>query len=65
MVLLLLCAAGIYGCASELPPPVQPVVIDPPKLPPAPPEAYLPPRQANFLERGMKLLFDSSPKPTR
>ncbi len=65
IALLLLCAVASYGCATNsLPPPVRPAEVDGPKLPPAPPQAYLPPRKATFLERGKRLLFDSSQKPT-
>lgn len=65
IVPLLLFAAVSFGCAAPAPAPQQPLQCECPQLPPAPPEARLPPRKADFLERGMKLLFDSSATPTR
>lgn len=64
IVPLLLFAVASYGCATPAPAPQQPCQCACPQLPPAPPQASQPPRKADFLERGMKLLFDSSAKPT-
>lgn len=57
MLSLLIFAPVLYGCPS------LPVCPEPAKLPPAPANV-MQPQQGHFLDRFLKLLQPSTPKPT-
>ena len=61
--LSLICALALAACASNLPPPMQPVEVAPPRLAPAPADVMVE-RQPNYLSRLLNFLSDSPAKPT-
>lgn len=56
--LLLICAGALCACASPQPAPMQPVVVEPPHLAPAPADVMMK-REPNFLARLLNFLSDS------
>lgn len=61
--LLAICAVALCACASPLPAPMQPVMVEPPQLAPAPADVMVK-REPNFLARLLNFLSDSPLKPT-